>query len=546
MFFGLGSDGTVGANKNSVKIIVEQTGAFVQGYFVYDSKKSGAMTVSHLRFGPGRSARHTWSTRPTSWPATSSSCSTGSTCSTWPKPGATFLLNTHLRAGEVWGQLPRERAAPLQDKKLELWVIDARPRSPTRPAWATASTRSCRRASSPCPECCLPTRPSPRSRPPSTKTYGKRGHADRASAISPPSTAPWPAWPGWRSAARDLGAPGPIGTSRSPPVGTGLRAQGHPGHHGGQGRPPARSALPADGRFPSGTTRFEKRALPPRSPCGIPHICIDCGKCVIVCPHAAIRMKVFAPEALAGAPDGFLSKPFRSKDLTGHLLTSRSTRTTAPVAALRGRVPRQVQDRGQAQVDQHGAGATAPRAERAQLGLLRVHPRAGPVLAAPRLGQGRPGPPAAVRVLRSLLGLRRDPLPEAGQPALRRPHAGRQRHRVLVHLRRQPADDARGPTTPRAGAGLGQLPVRGQRRVRPGHPRWASRPRSARARPCCARWPGPSGRAWPPRSWRPTRRPDEEAIVRPARAGGRARRATAPVGRGPDDVAAACPPPASP
>jgi pyruvate-ferredoxin/flavodoxin oxidoreductase len=78
------------------------------------------------------------------------------------------------------------------------------------------------------------------------------------------------------------------------------------------------SALPADGRFPSGTARYEKRALALEMPIWDPDICIDCGKCTIVCPHAVIRMKVFPPEALVGAPDGFLSKPFRSKDLPGH------------------------------------------------------------------------------------------------------------------------------------------------------------------------------------------------------------------------------------
>ena len=106
MFFGLGADGTVGANKASVKIIGESTDLLAQGYFVYDSKKAGSVTVSHLRFGPTRSAPRTWSRTPTSSPATSSGCWSGCRCSP-TKRGATFLLNSPYGPDDVWDRLPR-------------------------------------------------------------------------------------------------------------------------------------------------------------------------------------------------------------------------------------------------------------------------------------------------------------------------------------------------------------------------------------------------------------------------------------------------------
>ena len=147
---------------------------------------------------------------------------------------------------------------------------------------------------------------------------------------------------------------------------------------------------------------------------------------------------------------------------------------------------------------------------------------------APRLGQGLPGPPAAVRVLRGLRRLRRDPVPQADQPAVRRPAAGRQRHRLLLDLRRQPADHPLDGERRGAGAGLGQLAVRGQRRVRAGHP--------AGRRPAGGQRPPAPGAAAPPRSGRTWPRPilaagqhGEAEVARPARAG---RRAAPAPGRG--------------
>ncbi len=154
--------------------------------------------------------------------------------------------------------------------------------------------------------------------------------------------------------------------------------------------------------------------------------------------------------------------------------------------------------------------AAAPSRPRARaLGLLQGHPRAGPLPAAPRLGEGCPGPPAPVRVLRSLRRVRGDAVPEAGQPAVRRPHAGGQRHRLLVDLRRQPAHDPVGHQRRRTRAGLGQLTVRGQRRVRPGHPHGPRSRGTSGARSCSGLWPGRWGPSWPPRSSKPTRSQEE-------------------------------------
>ena len=125
VFWGLGSDGTVGANKNSIKIIGEETDNYAQGYFVYDSKKSGARTVSHLRFGP-RPIQSTYLIdRPTLWPSISLASCSATTCWSPAQEGATFLLNAPYGPDEVWDNLPRQVQQQIIDKKLKFYVIDA-------------------------------------------------------------------------------------------------------------------------------------------------------------------------------------------------------------------------------------------------------------------------------------------------------------------------------------------------------------------------------------------------------------------------------------
>jgi pyruvate-ferredoxin/flavodoxin oxidoreductase len=319
VFFGLGSDGTVGANKNSAKIIVEATDAFAQGYFVYDSKKSGAMTVSHLRFGP-EPISSTYLVSEADFVA----CHHFGLLSRvdvlgLARDGATFLLNSPYGPDEVWDQLPGNVRRQLQDKHVQLWVVDA----DTVAADAGLGHRI-NTVMQPCFFALAGVLPAEeavaRVKDSVKEAYGKRGSTivernfaaiDAALAklarVGIPQEAVVDGWAGTAAAAAE---PVPDFVQRVTSV---LMA--------GNGDLLPVSALPADGRFPSGTARYEKRAIATEIPLWDPDICIDCGKCAIVCPHASIRMKVFPAEALGEAPPGFLSKPFRSKDLVGHLMT---------------------------------------------------------------------------------------------------------------------------------------------------------------------------------------------------------------------------------
>ncbi|HTW99325.1 MAG TPA: pyruvate:ferredoxin (flavodoxin) oxidoreductase, partial [Acidimicrobiales bacterium] len=318
VFFGLGADGTVGANKNSAKIIAEATGGHVQGYFVYDSKKSGSITVSHLRFDD-RPIRSTYLVSRADFVA----------CHQFnllervkvvelAREGATLLLNSPYGPEETWQHLPPQVQCQILDKQIELYVVDAQ---------AVAAAASLGTRINTVMQVCffaltglLPTEQAIAAIKEAVEhTYGKRGQVvvernftaiDEALAglvrVLPAQPDPLDVHLATHSGlldapefVRDVTAVMMAGEGDSLPV----------------------SALPADGRFPSGTARYEKRAIAVEIPIWDPSICTDCGKCAMACPHAAIRMKVYEPGALEGAPEGFLSKAFRSKDLEGHLLT---------------------------------------------------------------------------------------------------------------------------------------------------------------------------------------------------------------------------------
>ena len=314
VFFGLGSDGTVGANKNSAKIIVDATDDFVQGYFVYDSKKSGAMTASHLRFGP-EPINSTYLISDADFVA----CHQFGLLSRVDildvaRDGATFLLNSPYGPLEVWDQLPGRVQHQLQDKHIKFWVIDANKVAVEAQLGGRINT-----VMQPCFFALSGVLPAEKAvteiKASVTKAYGKRGRTivernfvaiDAALANMAQVEIPEE-----KTASGSIGVAVPESAPDFVRHVTSMLMDG-------QGDLLPVSALPADGRFPSGTTRYEKRALALEMPMWDPDICIDCGKCTIVCPHAVIRMKVFPPEALVGAPDGFLSKPFRSKDLPGH------------------------------------------------------------------------------------------------------------------------------------------------------------------------------------------------------------------------------------
>jgi len=310
IFYGLGADGTVGANKNSIKIIGEETDNYAQGYFVYDSKKSGSVTISHLRFGP----RPIHSTYLISR-ATFVACHQFSLLERLDvlqaaEPGAVFLLNSPYGSDEVWGHLPRAIQQQIIDKELRFFVVDGY--RVAREAGMGGRINSVMQT-------CFFAISGVLSREEAVaaikhaieKTYGKRGEAvvrrnweavdsalehlhevevpDRAtSALEIRSLVPAEA-PDFvqRVTARLIAGEGDL-----LPV----------------------SALPVDGTYPTGTTRWEKRNIALEIPVWDEALCIQCGKCVLVCPHAVIRAKVYAPDRLGDAPETFKSAPARWRE----------------------------------------------------------------------------------------------------------------------------------------------------------------------------------------------------------------------------------------
>jgi pyruvate-ferredoxin/flavodoxin oxidoreductase len=316
VFIGLGSDGTVGANKASVKIIGEGTDLHVQGYFVYDSKKSGSVTVSHLRFGP-EPIRSTYLIGDADFVACHQFGLLAKTdVLAFARPGATLLLNAPYPPETVWDHLPPAVQRELVDKRIDLWVIDA--------FGVAAEVGMGNRINTVMQPCffqlsgVLPADEAiARIKAWVTETYAKRGEtivARNHAAID-------------RSLERLVHVP--LGEPASPEVIVSPTAH-DPRQFvrdvtsaliAGRGDQLPVSALPVDGTFPTGTTRYEKRAIAQQIPVWDPTICIDCGKCAAVCPHATIRMKVFPTDAVAGAPDGFKHKEFKSRDLLDHRLT---------------------------------------------------------------------------------------------------------------------------------------------------------------------------------------------------------------------------------
>ncbi len=316
VFWGLGSDGTVGANKNSIKIIGEETDAFAQGYFVYDSKKAGARTISHLRFGPDP-IRSTYLIRRANFVAVHQfGFFERVDVLQNAAPGAILLINSPYAPTETWQHIPRQAQQQILDKKLELYVINAYEVARDLGLGNRINTimQTCFFAISNV----LPKDEAVgRIKDAIRKTYGKRGEAvvrmnfaavdaalSHLHSLPRPDVAEGPAMP-------------PVVPEDAPAFVRTVTAE----MIAGRGDDLAVSALPADGTYPSATTRFEKRNLAQEIPAWDPEICIDCGKCVLVCPHAVIRAKVVEPSALEGAPDGFLSKEARWRELDGFRYT---------------------------------------------------------------------------------------------------------------------------------------------------------------------------------------------------------------------------------
>ena len=313
VFFGLGADGTVGANKNSIKIIGEETDHFAQGYFVYDSKKSGAITISHLRFGR-KPIRSSYLIQRASFVA----CHQFALLDRYDvleyaAPAATLLLNAPYPADEVWGRLPREVQEQIIDKHLKLYTIDAS--QVAKAAGMGGRINSIMQTCFFAISGVLPKEEAIRKIKDSIeKTYGKKGDeiVRRNFAAVDETLAHLHA----------LKVPAAVDAKRSRPP---LISKGAPEFVqrvtalmiAGKGDLLPVSAFPVDGTWPVGTSQWEKRAIAEEVPAWDAHLCIQCNKCAFVCPHAAIRAKLYGPEALAGAPSNFLADDFKSKELPG-------------------------------------------------------------------------------------------------------------------------------------------------------------------------------------------------------------------------------------
>ncbi len=310
VFYGLGADGTVGANKNSIKIIGEETPNYAQGFFFYDSKKSGTVTISHLRFGP-RSIRSTYQIQQANFVGVHQFgfLERYDVLGTAQK-GATFLLNSPYGPDEVWDHLPRPVQEQIIAKKLKFYVIDAYTVARNTGMGVRINTimQTCFFAISgilPRDEAIAQIKYAIR------KTYGKRGEAvvqknfaavDAALAHLHEVKVP-------AQVTSTIDLP-PVVPPEAPEFVQKVTAK----IIAGKGDLLPVSALPADGTFPSGTTQWEKRNIAQEVPVWEPDICIQCGKCVLVCPHAVIRAKVYDEGALAGAPPTFKATAARWKE----------------------------------------------------------------------------------------------------------------------------------------------------------------------------------------------------------------------------------------
>ncbi|MBI3648141.1 MAG: pyruvate:ferredoxin (flavodoxin) oxidoreductase [Actinobacteria bacterium] len=311
VFYGLGADGTVSANKNSIKIIGERTPLAAQGYFVYDSKKAGSVTVSHLRFGPGP-IRSTYLIERASFVACHQFGFLERTdVLSTAAPGATFLLNSPFGPQEVWENLPLEVQSQILDRELRFFVVDADRVAREAGLGSRVNTvlQTCFFALADV----LPVDEAVQAiKDAIVATYGKRGETILTRNFAAVDAA--------LDSLHEVRVPAAVtgDVHRLPPVpdlAPDFVRRVTAAMIEGRGDLLPVSALPIDGTFPTGTARFERRSIAHEIPIWDPSICIDCAKCALVCPHAAIRMKIFDPSALEASPEGFPHKEWKSRDL---------------------------------------------------------------------------------------------------------------------------------------------------------------------------------------------------------------------------------------
>jgi pyruvate-ferredoxin/flavodoxin oxidoreductase len=313
LFYGLGADGTVGANKNSIKIIGEDTDFYAQGYFVYDSKKSGSTTTSHLRFGP-RPIRSIYLIDSANFVA----------CHQWfflekfdvlksAVAGGTFLLNSMYGPKEVWDKLPRHIQRQIMDKKLKFFVIDG---------YKVASQTGMGNRVNTIMQTCffaisgvLPREDAIAAIKNSIKkTYGKKGEevvrknfdaVDQTLANLFEVTVP-------SMVTSTIEMP-PVVSDKAPDFVKNVTAR----IIAGLGDELPVSAMPLDGTFPTGTAKWEKRNIAMEIPVWESDLCIQCNKCALVCPHAAIRVKVYDQKFLSSAPPTFKAMDYKGLEYKG-------------------------------------------------------------------------------------------------------------------------------------------------------------------------------------------------------------------------------------
>ncbi len=317
VFFGLGADGTVGANKNSIKIIGEETDNYAQGYFVYDSKKAGAMTISHLRFGP-RAIRSTYLIKKANFVACHQFVFMEKyDVLEYAQEGAVFLLNAPFGPDEVWDKLPREAQEQIIAKNLRFFVIDGYEVAREAEMGTRVNTimQTCFFAISgvlPRDEAIAQIKSS------IEKTYGKKGaeivqrnfaavdmtlanlHEVKVpSEVSAKSGRPPIVSPEAPEFIQDVTAKIMLNKGNELPV----------------------SAFSVDGTWPVGTTKWEKRNIALEIPVWNPDLCIQCAKCSMICPHASVRVKVYDPALLEKAPATFKSTDYKAPDFKSNKFT---------------------------------------------------------------------------------------------------------------------------------------------------------------------------------------------------------------------------------